>query len=292
MLALLFCVFYFLYTSMAEKCQCNDIYFEDLCRDARGCYFEAKSGKCEEINCLERTRDDCSYFAGNLRCFFNITGGYCKELSGCEELQEIKEVDSNEENCSEIECRWDYQQKICVSDADQRLCQDYDVQFCVGAIQVVGIKTSECVLNGENADSCIALENCEDITYNHSCNQLYCKWEDNECKTKKCSDYSIYECPSVNKLSQQQCYPSHSGCVEFVCSEFAVELNCQNHPRCFWSQHLNSCHQQTCDKGTYATQCLSFSYIVDNAECRWDGASCHSCYQIALVLYLITYIFY
>ncbi|CAD8066442.1 unnamed protein product [Paramecium primaurelia] len=292
MIALLFCVLSFLHLSMAKKCQCNEIYFEDLCRDARGCYFETKSGICEEINCLERTSEDCSYFAGKLRCYWDITIGFCQELSGCEELQENEKVDSNEENCQEIDCRWDYQQKICVSDADQRMCQDYDVQFCIGAIQVVGTQKSECVLNGENGDSCIALEKCEDITYNKSCNKLYCKWEDDECKTKTCSDYSIQECPSFNKLSQKQCYPSHSGCVEFVCSDFGVKLQCQNHPRCFWSQNLNSCHQQTCDKATYATQCLSFSYAVENTECKWDSVGCHSCYQIALVFYLIIYIFY
>lgn len=60
---------------------------------------------------------------------------------------------------------------------------------------------SVCVINGLEGDSCIAFEKCEDITYEPSCDKNLCKYEDGECLTKLCSDYSSEECPSFNSLS-------------------------------------------------------------------------------------------
>ena len=71
---------------MSAKCSCNEIYFEDICRDVRGCNFIKKSGICEEIECMDRPREDCSYFAGKFKCYWDITVGFCKELTNCEEL--------------------------------------------------------------------------------------------------------------------------------------------------------------------------------------------------------------
>lgn len=55
--------------------------------------------------------------------------------------------------------------------------------------------------------------NCEDITYKESCDLDFCNYEDGECTTKECYDYTITTCPNYNKLSGKQCYPtSDSGC--------------------------------------------------------------------------------
>ncbi|CAK70571.1 unnamed protein product (macronuclear) [Paramecium tetraurelia] len=277
--------------SNSQKCSCNEIYIEDLCQEARGCAYDAKSGFCEEIQCIDRMIDDCFYFAGKIRCYWDNKVGFCQELSSCEQFQELAEKDTYKEYCLDINCSWDYQDQICVSKSEQKLCQQYDAKYCLGASQTVGLKTSNCVLNGEQGDVCTAFLNCEDITYKESCDLESCKYEDGECKTKDCKDYTISTCPNYNKISGQQCYPvSDTGCSEFLCEDFAEITDCQNHPRCFWSQDLNQCYQQACDKATYATQCLSFSYVVENAECKWENDNCYSCYSIILYNLLFSYL--
>ncbi|CAD8147201.1 unnamed protein product [Paramecium octaurelia] len=68
--------------SNSQKCSCNEIYFEDLCQEARGCAYDVKSGFCEEIQCIDRMIDDCFYFAGKIRCYWDNNIGFCQELFG------------------------------------------------------------------------------------------------------------------------------------------------------------------------------------------------------------------
>ncbi|CAD8054577.1 unnamed protein product [Paramecium primaurelia] len=279
--------------SKTQKCSCNEIYSEDLCREARGCAYDDRTGMCEEIQCIDRPFDDCFYFAGTIRCYWDNNVGFCKELESCEEFQELAEKDSYKEQCLEINCSWDYQDQICLSNSQQKLCSQYDYQYCQGASQTINLITSKCILNGELGDTCIAFLNCEDITYKESCDLDFCKYEDGQCKTKECNDYTITTCPNYNRISDKQCYPTiDSGCQEFICENFTEISECQNHPRCFWSEDLNQCYQQVCDKATYATQCLSFSYVVENAECKWENDNCYSCYSIILYYLLFTYLSY
>lgn len=58
-------------------------------------------------------------------------------------------------------------------------------------------------MNGELGDTCIAFLNCEEITYKESCDLDFCKYEDEECKTKECNDYTITTCPNYNKISNK-----------------------------------------------------------------------------------------
>ncbi|CAD8096938.1 unnamed protein product [Paramecium sonneborni] len=285
--------FFILRISNTQKCSCNEIQFEDLCLEAIGCQYVEKSGMCEEIECIERPIDDCFYFAGTIRCYWDFTIGFCIELLSCEEFQEVAQKDSYKEQCLEINCSWDYQEQKCLSLSQQRMCSEYDPENCLEASQTINLKTSKCVLNGEQGDDCIAFIKCEDITYQQSCDLNYCKFEDGFCITKECKDYTITNCPNFNEISGQQCYPYSdldSGCSEFLCEELTEIQECQNHPRCFWSDDLNSCHQQICDKATYATQCLSFSYAVEKAECKWENNNCYTCYSYLIVYFLFSYL--
>ena len=85
MIAIIF-ILILIQISNTQKCSCNEIYSQDLCGEARGCSYDEKSGMCEEIECIERSIDDCFYFAGKIRCYWNKDVGFCKDLQNCEEF--------------------------------------------------------------------------------------------------------------------------------------------------------------------------------------------------------------